>query len=345
MKQWELSPSTLSQEAEPGVIGIPGDTLIAKTFTEIHQNRQTEAPNDKVLHWETAPSPYVIAFANQKGGVAKTTSVASLAGALVYNNQDVLVIDLDSQANLTLALGKNPARVRSAISEVLFNSGALTSVSRETRVPGLDLAPSDSGMELAERFLPVRKNYETILRSAIQEIATIRPASISSLNKCEMDSSPSPEVTHLPKNCRELHPRPIYDFIILDCPPSMGAVTMNAINAADLLIIPTQPEYFSAHALRSMMATIQQIRNTVNPNLAYRILITMFDQRNRIHRQVENQIRNTFAEGVFETTIGIDTKLRESALEGLPITHYRNQSRSSLQYQSLAQELVAYVHA
>jgi chromosome partitioning protein len=345
MKQWEHSPSTLLQEAEPGVISTPGDTFNVKTFSEIPQNQQTVSPNDKVLHWETTPSPYVVAFANQKGGVAKTTCVASLAGALVYNDQDVLVIDLDSQANLTLALGKNPAKVRSAISEVLFNSAALASVSRETRVPGLDLAPSDSGMELAERFLPVRKNYETILRSAIQEIASIRPTSISSLHKYKVDSSPSSVNSHLSNNYRELHPRPIYDYIILDCPPSMGAVTMNAINAADLLIIPTQPEYFSAHALRSMMATIQQIRNTVNPNLVYRILITMFDQRNRIHRQVEKQIRNTFAEGVFETTIGIDTKLRESALEGLPITHYKNQSRGSLQYQALAQELVAYVHA
>jgi chromosome partitioning protein len=140
-------------------------------------------------------------------------------------------------------------------------------------------------------------------------------------------------------------PRPVYDFIILDCPPSVGAVTLNALNAADMLIIPTQPEYFSAHALRSMMGAIQQIRNRYNPNLVYRILITMFDKRNRIHREVEQQIRDTFKSGVFNTHIGVDTQLRESALQGLPITHFKTSSRSSQQYNALAQELIAYVQS
>ena len=135
----------------------------------------------------------------------------------------------------------------------------------------------------------------------------------------------------------------IYDFILLDCPPFMGAVTLNALNAADILIIPTQPEYFSAHALRTMMETIRQVRNQHNQKLAYRVLITMYDQRNRIHRDVHAQIKETFTDGVFNTTIGVDTKLRESAVEGLPISHYKRQSRSALQYDALAQELIDYV--
>jgi chromosome partitioning protein len=135
----------------------------------------------------------------------------------------------------------------------------------------------------------------------------------------------------------------VYDFIILDCPPFLGAVTLNALVAADLLIIPTQPEFFSAHALRSMMTTISQVRSQFNPNLIYRILITMLDRRNRVHRDVEEQIRLAFGEGVFETRIEVDTKLRESAIQGLPISHHHKHSRSALQYDNLAQELMQYV--
>jgi chromosome partitioning protein len=267
--------------------------------------------------------PLVVAIANQKGGVAKTTSAASLAGALVSLNQEVLVIDLDTQANLTLALGKDPARVRGSIAEVMFNSASLLSVTRETSIAGLDLAPSNAGMELAERFLPVRKDYETILRRAID-------GELRRVNRSSSPGGPRPPTIQ-------------YDFVLLDCPPFMGAVTLNALVAADLLIIPTQPEYFSAHALRTMTQTIRQVRAQYNPALAYRILVTMLDRRNRIHREVLDQIRTAFGEGVFETVIAIDTKLRESAVEGVPISHHRANSRSALQYAALAQELIAYV--
>ncbi len=271
--------------------------------------------------------PFVIAVANQKGGVAKTTSVISLGGALVQRDQEVLLIDLDSQANLTLGLGKDPTRVRGAITEVLFHSASLLSVSRETAIPGLDLAPSNAGMDLAERFLSVRKDYETILRRAVQ--TELRPAADS--ERAGLNAAPFAP------------PAIQYDFAIFDCPPFMGAVTINALAAADMLIIPTQPEYFSAHALRTMMTTIRQVRAQYNPDLTYRILITMLDRRNRIHREVSEQIRATFGDGVFQTAIEIDTKLRESAVEGLPISHHKSQSRSALQYDSLAQELIAYV--
>jgi chromosome partitioning protein len=266
--------------------------------------------------------PLVIAMANQKGGVAKTTSVVSLGGALVRLGQEVLLIDLDTQANLTLGLGKDPARVRGAITEVLFNSASLLSVSRETSIPGLDLVPANAGMDMAERFLSVRKDYETILQRAVQ--SELRGVSI-------------------PGGPARLTSAVQYDFVIFDCPPSMGAVTMNALVASDLLIIPTQPEYFSAHALRSMMTTIRQVRAQHNPQLTYRVLITMLDRRNRIHRDVNEQIRATFGEGVFQTAIEVDTKLRESAVEGLPIAYHKSQSRSALQYEALAQELIAYV--
>jgi chromosome partitioning protein len=133
-----------------------------------------------------------------------------------------------------------------------------------------------------------------------------------------------------------------YDYIILDCPPALGAITQNALAAADLLLIPTQAEYFSAYALRNMMTLIRRIREEHNPNLAYRILVTMLDKRNRTHRNIHDQLRSTFGEGVFNTVIEIDTKLRESPIAGLPITRYKPGSRGSTQYRVLAQELMEY---
>jgi chromosome partitioning protein len=248
-------------------------------------------------------------------------------------DKNVLLIDLDAQANLTLALGKDPARLRGAITDVLFHSSTLLSVSRETTIPGLDLVPSNSGMELAERFLPVRKDYETILSRTLND--ELRP---------QLKSADRPANTNQTNPSYERNfPVIEYDYVILDCPPFMGAVTLNALIAANLLIIPTQPEYFSAHALRTMMALIRQVRSQNNPKLVYRILITLFDKRNRIHRQVQEQITQAFGAGVFDTVIGIDTKLRESAIEGVPISHFKvhgGTSRSALQYAALAQEII-----
>jgi chromosome partitioning protein len=248
----------------------------------------------------------VISVANQKGGVAKTTTVVSLAGALVQRGMDVLAIDLDAQANMTLALGSDPNKVRGSVSDVLLNSTTISSVIRETNIPGLSLVPASSEMELAERFLSIRHNYEQILRLA--------------LNSRSMPN--------------------IFDYVLLDCPPSMGAVTLNAMVAAQMLVIPTQPEFFSAHALRSMMTTIRRVRSQYNPQLMYRILITLRDRRNRIHRNLTDQIQTTFGEGVFETVIDTDTKLRESTIAGLPINFYRSKTRSTFQYAALAEELI-----
>jgi chromosome partitioning protein len=249
---------------------------------------------------------YIIAVANQKGGVAKTSTVVSLGGALVQNGREVLLIDLDAQANLSLALGVDPSRVRHSVAEVLLNSGNLLSVSRETSLPGLDLVPANAEMELAERFMPVRKNYEFILREALngsQSGANVRNA---------------------------------YEYILIDCPPSLGAVTLNALNAANLLIIPTQPEYFSAHALRNMITAIRRIRSQSNPQLNYRVLVTMHDRRNRIHRNLTERLR--LAESLFETMIDTDTRPRK--LDSRIADHpFSAQSRNALQYQALAREL------
>lgn len=250
---------------------------------------------------------YTIAIANEKGGVAKTTTALSLAGAFVEQNQEVLLIDLDAQSNLTLALGINPAHVRRSITDVLLSAATPISASLETSVPGIDLIPANAEMELAERFLPVRHDYQYMLKKAINGLA-------------------------------------VFDFIIIDCPPSLGAVTTNGLTAAHLLIIPSQAEYFSVHALKSTIMKVHRVRKQNNPNLIYKILITMLDQRNRIHRSMSAQLLIAFGEFMFETAIGIDTKLRESAVAALPITHYNSKCRSAYQYRTLAQEIMQYVH-
>ncbi|MCI0519781.1 MAG: ParA family protein [Chloroflexi bacterium] len=241
--------------------------------------------------------------------MAKTTTSVSLGGALAMSGYETLLVDLDPQADLTLALGLAPARLRGVIADVLLHSSSLKEITRETAIPGLDLVASNNDLELAERFLPMRPNFETLLRDVL--------------------------ASHLPAG--------FYDFVILDCPPAISSVTLNALNAANALIIPTQPEYFSAHALRNMIPLIRRVRANVNPDLLYRILITMHDRRNRIHRNLSEQLRGAFGEGVWRTVIDVDTKLRESSLAGLPITHYNPKSRSALQYQALAQEFIQYV--
>ncbi len=251
---------------------------------------------------------YTIAISNEKGGVAKTTSTLSLGAALAEANYRVLVVDLDPQANLTLALGFEPGSAAVTSSHILIESAPLMSARLATDIKGLDLIPSHSSIESAEQFLPVRTHYVSGLKRAIDN------------------------ATPLP-----------YDYILFDCPPFLGAITINALSAADLLVIPTQAEYFSAYALRNMMGIIRRVRQESNPNLGYRILITLLDRRNRTHRNIQEQLQNTFGEGLFKTVIEVDTKLKESQVSGLPITHYKPSARGSQQYRELAQELIEYV--
>jgi len=251
---------------------------------------------------------YIIAVSNEKGGVAKTTTTLSLGGALAEAGNKVLVMDLDPQANLTLALGVEPGSAAVTSSHILIESAPLMSARLATEITNLDLIPSHASIESAEQFLPVRTHYTSGLKRAIDL------------------ASPLP-----------------YDYVIFDCPPFLGAITTNALSAADLLIIPTQAEYFSAYALRNMMGIIRRVRQESNPNLGYRIIITLLDRRNRTHRNIQEQLQNTFGEGLFKTVIEIDTKLRESPIAGLPITRYRPGARGSQQYREMAQELIEYV--
>jgi len=249
----------------------------------------------------------IIAVSNEKGGVAKTTTTLSLGAAIAELGHRTLLIDLDPQANLTLALGYEPAESTKTSANVLIEATPIQSAIRKTEIERIDLIPGSGRIESAEQYLPIRSNYLTTLRAALEPARRIG-----------------------------------YDYALLDCPPSLGAITLNALAAADLLLIPTQAEYFSAYALRNMMGAVRRIRKEVNASLAYRILVTMMDRRNRTHRSIHEQLVATFGEGVFGTVIELDTKLRESSIAGQPITHYKPNSRGSLQYRVLAEELIEY---
>ncbi len=250
---------------------------------------------------------YIIAIANEKGGVAKTTTTLSLGAALAETGARVLLIDLDAQGNLSLALGVEPEKVKQSVANQLVESSPLRNICRTTDIANLDLIPSNSEMGLAERFLPMRKGYETVFRDLL---------------KLEDDS---------------------YEYIVLDCPPFLGAVTMSALAACDLLLMPTQPEYFSIYALRSMIGLIRRVRRNNNPRLTYRLLLTMYDRRNRTHRTLSEQLRTTFGTGLMNTIIDIDTKLRESPISGQSVLTHAPKSRASTEYRALAQEIIQHV--
>ncbi len=250
---------------------------------------------------------FIITITNEKGGVSKTTTTLSLGAAMVEAGKKVLLIDLDAQANLTLALGFDPQGVEKTIVNT-FAGTPIETLWLESGIPGLFLVPANHEISYAERFLPTRPGYESILKSGISGVA--------------------------------LHD---FDFILIDCPPFLGAVVINAFTAANLLLIPTQPEFFSIYALKNMMGLIHRVRAQLNPDLSYRLLLTMYDVRNRIHRTMGDQLRSSFSSGVLQTVINTDTKLRESPVAGLPIIYHSPKSRAAMQYRELSQEILQYV--
>ena len=252
--------------------------------------------------------PLKIAVGSQKGGVSKTTTTLSLGACLAEDNSQpghsVLLIDLDPQANLTMALGVNPGGLRRMIGDALLEQSSLLAISRESAVPRLDLVPANQGLLVLDKVLFGRPGFEYRLRQQLG--GPIRQQ---------------------------------YDVIILDCPPAFGTLTMNALTASDLLLIPVPCDYFSARSLQQFLELVDLVQHNTNPALRFRILITMFDKRNRISHIVQDQVRRKYGSLVFNTIISIDTKLRESPVIGQPITQYAPNSRSAQEYRALATEL------
>ena len=247
----------------------------------------------------------VIAISNQKGGVAKTTTCLSLGACLAEMNQSVLMIDLDPQASLTLSMGLNPDKLRRSISDALLGNTSLVSVSRESSVYGLDIIPANQGLAVLEKALYGRPGFQFRLKNGLD-----------AMNE------------------------KFYDFVLIDCPPSLGTLTLDAITAADLIIVPIQCEYYAARTLHQIVKLIPRVREKTNPRLRYRVLATMYDQRNKICQVMLDRMRRGLSDVLFKTIIEVDTKLRESPMFGQPITLYAPKTRGARQYRALAKELL-----
>jgi chromosome partitioning protein len=245
-----------------------------------------------------------IAVSNQKGGVAKTTTCLSLGACLAEMKKNVLLIDLDPQAHLTVSLGLRPDKLRRAVDKALLENTSLVSVSRESSVLGLDIIPANRMLIVLDKILYGRAGYQFHLKKGLEAMG-----------------------------------EGFYDFVLIDCPPSFGTLTLNGLAAADLLLIPVQCDYYSAYSLRHFVKMIQQVREKTNPWLTYRVLATMYDRRNKICQVVLEQMRQGLNSILFNTIIEVDTKLRESPAFGQPITHYAPQTRGAQQYRALAKEL------
>lgn len=250
-------------------------------------------------------SPYILAVSSQKGGVAKTSTCLALGAALAEQGHNVLVADLDPQAHLTQALGFPIERVRRTIGEVLLNQASLLSTTRQTQTPNLDLIPANEGLILIDKLLYTTENYEARLKHHLAGISA-----------------------------------EVYRFVIFDCAPVFGPLTVNALSASQMVLIPTTCDYFSVQSFQGYLDLIQMLKQKTNPNLAHRLLITMFDNRTKLSRFILEQYRQKYTDALFETIIPLDVKLRESQIFNRPITAYAPASRSAAEYRSLAKELL-----
>jgi chromosome partitioning protein len=251
--------------------------------------------------------PYVIAICHNKGGVAKTTTTSALGASLAENNLPTLLVDLDPSANLTAGLGFTPRQLRDTTADILLGNAELATLAKPVGIPGLSIVPSGPDMAPASKVLAIRPQYETILRRSIHQ-----------------------------NNLA-------YEYVIIDCPPSLAALTTTALIAADLTIIPMQCEYFALQAISSIFATIHRVRNDHNHKLSYKLLITMFDRRGKLHTQLYEKLKAHYNSTILGTVIGFDSKLRASQVAGQAITSFAPKTRAAEQYRNLAKEINDYV--
>jgi len=249
--------------------------------------------------------PKIIAVNNQKGGVAKTTTCLSLGASLAEMGYTVLLIDLDPQAHLTLSLGLKPESLHRTIGDVLLGNYSITSISRESSIFDLDIVPANQNLSLIDKLLYEQVRYEYQLK---QKLAAIGEE--------------------------------YYEFVLIDCPPAFNALTLNALTAAQLLMVPVQCEYYAAQSLPQVMKLAKLVQKKTNPALTYHLLVTMFDRRNKICHLILEQMQQQMGHLLYETIIEVDTKLKESPAFGQAITQYAPDTRGAQQYRNLAKELI-----
>ncbi|WP_127715486.1 ParA family protein [Halobacteriovorax sp. HLS] len=248
----------------------------------------------------------IIAMMNQKGGVGKTTSTINLAACLAVAEKKTLVIDLDPQGNGSISLGLDASHhAEKNIYHAMIGQAPISECIYQTELPFLHICPSDNNLSGAEIELVSLFAREAKLKAAFETI------------------------------------RADYDYILIDCPPSLGLLTVNALNAADTFIVPMQTEYLAMEGLAQLLNTVRLIRTNLNPNLKMDgILLTMFDKRSSLHKQVTSEIRKHFGEKVFKSAIPRNVKLAECPSFGKPIILYDIESKGSEAYLALAKEVI-----
>jgi len=251
----------------------------------------------------------VIAIANQKGGVGKTTTAINLAASLAVLEHRVLLIDADPQANATSGVGFDVRNVKTSIYECVVDDVDPRSIILNTSTPNFDLLPSHIDLVGAEIEMLNLPNRERVLKQVIDKVAND------------------------------------YDFILIDCSPSLGLITVNALTAANSVIIPVQCEYFALEGLGKLLNTIKIIQSRLNPELQIEgFLLTMFDARLNLSNQVYDEVKRHFQEMVFETVITRNIKLSEAPSYGLPALEYDVSSKGAQSYLTLARELLQNNH-
>lgn len=255
---------------------------------------------------EQATATRIISIANQKGGVGKTTTAVNLASCLAMTGKRILLVDIDPQANTTSFVGIDKEQVKISTYEVLSSQANINQAITETQIKGLSLIPSHLRLVGAEVELLNIEGREFLLRKAFAEIETR------------------------------------YNYILIDCPPSLNMLTINALVASHSVLIPMQCEYFALEGLGLLMNTISIVREKLNPDLGIEgVLLTMFDTRLNLSRQVADEIRKFFADKVYQTVINRNVRLSEAPSFGKPIVLYDMLSTGAENYIRLAKEVLA----